>query len=55
MAKAKAKNIGKLREAGYHVSSVKEEMRRNIIQRIKKKEELLPGIVGYAESVIPHL
>ncbi|MCH7511128.1 MAG: magnesium chelatase [Chloroflexi bacterium] len=55
MAKAKAKNIGKLREAGYHVSSVKEEMRRNLIQRIKKKEELLPGIVGYEESVIPQL
>ena len=55
MAQAKAKNIGKLREAGYHVSSVKEEMRRNIIQRIKKKEELLPGIVGYEESVIPQL
>ena len=55
MAQAKAKNIGKLREAGYHVSSVKEEMRRNMIQRIKKKEELLPGIVGYEESVIPQL
>ena len=55
MAQAKAKNIGKLREAGYHVSSVKEEMRRNLIQRIKKKEELLPGIVGYEESVIPQL
>ena len=55
MAKAKAKNIGKLREAGYHVSSIKEEMRRNLIQRIKKKEELLPGIVGYEESVIPQL
>ena len=55
MAKAKAKNIGKLREAGYHVSSVKKEMRRNLIQRIKKKEELLPGIVGYEESVIPQL
>ncbi len=55
MAQAKAKNIGKLREAGYHVSSVKEELRRNMIQRIKKKEELLPGIVGYEESVIPQL
>ena len=54
-AKAKAKTIGELRKSGYQVISVKEEMRRNLIQRIEKKEEILPGIVGYEESVIPQL
>ncbi len=55
MAQAKAKTIGELRESGYHVVSVKEEMRRNLIRRIRKKEELLPGIVGFEDSVIPQL
>ncbi len=55
MAKAKAKTIGELRESGYRVVSVKEEMRRNLIRKIRAKEELLPGIIGYEESVIPQL
>ncbi|MCH8064772.1 MAG: sigma 54-interacting transcriptional regulator [Chloroflexi bacterium] len=54
-AKEKAKTIGELRKSGYQVISVKEELRRNLIQRIQKKEEILPGIVGYEESVIPQL
>ena len=54
-AKAKAKTIGELRESGYRVFSVKEEMRRNLIPKIQKKDELLPGIIGYEESVVPQL
>jgi magnesium chelatase subunit I len=34
---------------------VKEEVRRNLIGRIREKEAILPGIVGYEESVIPQL
>lgn len=55
MAKSKAKTIGQLRDSGYQVVSVKEEMRRNLIRKIQRKEELLPGIVGFDDSVIPHL
>src|SRR3990172_5308563 len=51
----RAKTIGELRQSGYHVVSVKEELRRNLIQKIRKKEAILPGIVGYEESVIPQL
>ena len=43
-AKEKAKTIGELRKSGYQVISVKEELRRNLIWRIEKKEEILPGI-----------
>ena len=53
--KAKAKTIGELRKSGYRVVSVKEEMRRNLIHKIQKKDELLPGIIGYEESVVPQL
>src|SRR5437899_13103609 len=47
--------LGQLRESGYQVLSVKEEMRRNLIGKIRAGDELFPGIVGYEETVIPQL
>src|SRR6266851_4725894 len=47
--------IGELRESGYSVLSVKEEMRKNLIQKIRKGDELFPGIIGYEETVIPQV
>ena len=57
MAKAaiKAKTVGDLRESGYQVTSIKEEMRRNLIERIQKKQDVLTGIFGYEDSVFPQL
>ncbi|MCY4654778.1 MAG: sigma 54-interacting transcriptional regulator [Dehalococcoidia bacterium] len=48
-------NIGQLRESGYEVLTVKQEIRKNLISRIKDSQELFPGIVGFDESVIPQL
>src|SRR5947209_20102445 len=47
--------IRELRESEYEVLSVKAEMRKNLISRIDKGEELFPGIVGYEETVIPQI
>ncbi len=55
MAEARPGTIGELRSSGYNVKTVKEEIRGNLIQRIRDKAELLPGIIGYEESVIPQL
>ena len=55
MAKAQATTIGELRESGYSIVPIKEEMRRNLIRKIQKKQDILPGILGYEESVIPQL
>lgn len=49
----KPSTIGELRQSGYGVLSVKEELRKNLIKRIGKGEELFPGIVGFEDSVIP--
>ena len=51
----KAKTVGALRESGYQVIPIKEEMRRNLIRRIQDKQAVLPGIFGYEESVFPQL
>ncbi len=49
------RTIRELRESGYEVLSVKEEMRKNLIQKIRAGEDLFPGIVGYEETVIPQI
>src|ERR1700726_3906981 len=47
--------IGELRESGYKVLSVKEEMRKNLISKIRNGDELFPGIIGYEDTVIPQV
>jgi magnesium chelatase subunit I len=50
-----ARTIGQLRAIGYELLPVKEELRRNLIAKLKTRERLFPGIVGYEETVIPQL
>src|SRR3954452_10017310 len=47
------KTLGDLKKSGYKSLSVKDELRKNLIQRIRNKENTFPGIIGYEESVIP--
>jgi len=49
------RNLAELRESGYQPCSVKKEMRRNLIRRLKTGEDLFPGIVGYDETVFPQI
>ena len=49
------RNLAELRESAYQPCSVKQEMRRNLIRRLKSGEELFPGIVGYDETVFPQV
>ena len=47
--------LGELRAAGYRPRSVKEEMRANLVDRLRRGEPLLPGIIGYDQTVIPQV
>lgn len=49
------KTIGDLKESGWKSESVKEEMRRNLIQKLRDGTELFPGILGYEKTVLPQL
>jgi magnesium chelatase subunit I len=51
----KARTIGELRTSGYRVPTVKEEMRRNLIQSIRAEQDISPGILGFDETVIPQM
>ncbi len=45
--------LGELRATGYRITSVKDEMRRNLLAAIARGETLFPGIHGYERTVIP--
>lgn len=49
------KTIGQLKESNWQSVSVKEEMRKNLIQKLQDDEPLFPDILGYEHSVIPQL
>src|SRR3712207_3075391 len=51
----KPRTVGELRASGYRVLPVKEELRKNLIEKLRRGEQLFPGIVGYDDSVIPQL
>ena len=46
---------GELRASGYRHRTVKDELRANLIERLRRKEDIFPGVLGYERSVIPHL
>jgi magnesium chelatase subunit I len=51
----KSATIGQLRDSGYRVLSVRDEMRQNMIRLLRSGSEMFPGIVGYEESVFPQV
>lgn len=50
-----AQTLGELRSSGYESRSVKDEMRANLIAKLRAGEKLFIGILGYEETVIPQL
>jgi magnesium chelatase subunit I len=51
----KARTIRELRSSGYKPLSVKQEMRKNLIKRIEGGQTHFPGIIGYEDTVLPHM
>ena len=51
----KARTLGELRASGYASRSVKDEMRANLIKKLRNGERLFPGILGYEETVVPQI
>ncbi|MEM6554125.1 MAG: sigma 54-interacting transcriptional regulator, partial [Planctomycetota bacterium] len=47
--------LGQLRETDYRYRTVKQELRENLIARLKSGEEVFPGIRGYRHSVLPQI
>src|ERR671935_278453 len=47
--------IGELRRSEYRVLPIKEEMRKNLLAKMRRGDALFPGIIGYDDTVIPQI
>ncbi|NWJ98063.1 MAG: AAA family ATPase [Chloroflexi bacterium] len=51
----KPRTLGELRDSGYQSRTVKEELRKNLIEKMRRGDDIFPGIIGYEETVIPQI
>jgi magnesium chelatase subunit I len=51
----RAKTLRQLKKSGYRVLPVREELRKNLIAKMRAEEPLFPDIIGYGDTVIPQL
>jgi magnesium chelatase subunit I len=49
------RTLGELRAAGHRYRPVKEELRDNLLARMRSGEARFPGIVGYDDTVLPEV
>ncbi|MGN6368766.1 MAG: sigma 54-interacting transcriptional regulator [Phycisphaerae bacterium] len=49
------RTVGQLKSSGYKPLSVKDELRKNTIAKIRAGQDLFPGILGYRDTVIPQV
>ncbi len=49
------KTLGELKASGYRYRSIKDEMRENLILKLKKKEKRFKGIIGFDTTVLPDI
>ena len=55
MTAERPRNIRELTASGYRVLPVREEMRKNLIEKVRSGDDLFPGIVGFGQTVIPQV
>ena len=52
-SKTRATTLGELKASGYRPATVRQELRRNLRAKLRARETLFPGILGYDRTVIP--
>ena len=52
---AQAKTLGELKAQNYRVRPVKDELRANLLKKLRAGEKIFPGIIGYDETVVPQI
>jgi magnesium chelatase subunit I len=50
-----ASTLGDLRASGHVYRTVREEIRQNLLARMRAGQDRFPGIVGFGDTVLPHL
>ena len=49
------RTLGELKKSGQQVLTVRQEMRKNLVHHLETGKRILPGILGYDETVIPDI
>ncbi|MEY3368296.1 MAG: hypothetical protein RI973_1451 [Bacteroidota bacterium] len=49
------KTLGALKASGYQPRSIKEELRQNLIKKLRSKETVFEGILGFDDTVLPDI
>jgi magnesium chelatase subunit I len=47
--------LGELRASGHQFRTVKQELRQNLLDRMRAGQDAFPGIIGFGQTVLPHL
>jgi magnesium chelatase subunit I len=47
--------LGELRASGHQLRTVKQELRHNLLDRMRSRRDAFPGIIGFGQTVLPHL
>jgi magnesium chelatase subunit I len=55
MLRERPATLGALRRSGWRSRSVKDEIRENLITKLRTREPLFPGIIGYDDTVTPQI
>lgn len=53
MSQLQLQTLGQLRESGYQPISIKDELRRNLIAKLRTGEQIFPGVLGFENTVLP--
>ena len=55
MGQARPGTVGELKASGYRPRTVKEELRGNLVRKLRTGETLFLGVQGYEDTVIPQI
>ncbi len=51
----KPATLGELKASGYKPKTIKEELRTNLIQKLKDKDPVFTGVLGFDDTVLPDM
>ena len=51
----KPRTVRELKESGHEMLPVKDELRKNLIKKLRSGDKIFPGIIGFENTVIPQI
>ncbi|MDA0327703.1 MAG: magnesium chelatase [Gemmatimonadetes bacterium] len=55
MSQQHPRTLGELKATGYQTRTVKDEIRANLVLKLKSGDRLFPGVQGYESTVVPQI